>query len=132
MKPMLTNILIPLYKSVSQNGTCLFFRQKDNSMPSNRGRCVNLPLKSQKCKMKNMLRYHLCSIFLVLLSSGCIGEISVTDNSNSVKLLPPPEGVYHRAFPDFGGTGNNMTSERIVEFENLVGKPITHTHTSKL
>ena len=76
---------------------------------------------------KNILhskRYQLYFIILVSLSSGCIDKTTSPDNSDNIKLLPPPEGVYHCVFPDFGGQEDNVTLERIVDFENLAGKPI--------
>jgi len=79
---------------------------------------------------KNMLRNHLCFIIFVLLFSGYIDKTASPDNSNIRKLLAPPEGVYHSAFPDFGAAEDNVTSERIVEFENLVGKPIVWAYSS--
>lgn len=83
-----------------------------------------------------MRRYHLCLIILLLLLlSGCITETTSPDDSKpekqcNVKLLPPPEGVYHCAFPDFGGTEDNVTLKRIIDFENLVGKPIVWAYFS--
>jgi len=68
---------------------------------------------------ENMPKYHLCFIIFVLLFSGCIDKTTSPDNSDGRELLPPPEGVYHCAFPDFGAAEGNVTSERIVEFENL-------------
>lgn len=77
-----------------------------------------------------MPKYHLCFIIFVLLFSGCIDKTASPDNSDGRELLPPPEGVYHCAFPDFGAAEDNVTSERIVEFENLVDKPIVWAYFS--
>jgi len=42
-----------------------------------------------------------------------------------VKLLPPPaEKIYFGAFPDFGGTEENITSQRIEDFEHIADKKI--------
>ena len=52
---------------------------------------------------------------------------AVFDNG---KLIPSPEGMYHSAFPDFGGTEDIVTARRIKDFENLVGKEITWAYFS--
>ncbi len=45
-------------------------------------------------------------------------------STNSLKILPSSSGVYHCAFPDFGGTEDSVTLKRITDFENLVAKNI--------
>jgi len=40
----------------------------------------------------------------------------------SNKLVEPTSGIYHSAFPDFGGTEDIVTEHRISDFENIVGK----------
>ncbi len=77
-----------------------------------------------------MRKYYLYLIVLILLFSGCVDKISLPDNSKGIKLVPPPEGVYHGAFPDFGGPEDNVTSNRIIDFENLVSKPIVWAYFS--
>ena len=77
-----------------------------------------------------MRKYYLCLIVLILLFSGCVDKITSPDSSNSINLLPPPEGVYHGAFPDFGGTEDNVASNGIADFEKLVGKPIVWAYFS--
>jgi beta-mannanase len=58
-----------------------------------------------------------------LLVSGCVNEKS-EGNQGMVKLQPPSKGVYHSAFPDFGGSEDNVTSKRISNFEKLANKSI--------
>ncbi len=41
-----------------------------------------------------------------------------------IKLMPHPGGIYHSAFPDFGGPEDRVTCARIREFERLAGKKI--------
>ena len=50
--------------------------------------------------------------------------------TESRKLSPPPQGVYHGAFPDFGGPEDVVTRERIVDFQDLVGKRIVWAYFS--
>lgn len=46
------------------------------------------------------------------------------------KLLPPPEGIYHAAFPDLGGTEDQVDARRIHAFEQLAGKPLAWVYFS--
>ncbi len=49
-----------------------------------------------------------------------------------VKLLPPPEGsIYFGAFPDFGGSEDEVTTQKIKSFETLVGKKIAWAYFSQ-
>ncbi len=49
----------------------------------------------------------------------------------SKKLQTPPRGsIYHAANPDFGGTEDNVTSERIKSFEALAQKKIVWAYFS--
>lgn len=43
---------------------------------------------------------------------------------NNNKLIAPENGIYHAAFPDFGGTEDIITTQRINNFTNLVAKDI--------
>jgi len=45
-------------------------------------------------------------------------------NFNSKKLIEPTVGIYHSAYPDFGGTEDNVTAERIINFETLANKKL--------
>lgn len=46
------------------------------------------------------------------------------------KLIAPENGVYHGAFPDFGGEESTVTTQRITEFENLIQKEIAWAYFS--
>ena len=46
------------------------------------------------------------------------------------KLQPPAQGIYFAAFPDFGGPEDNVTAQRISDFETLAQKPITWAYFS--
>ena len=49
---------------------------------------------------------------------------------NSNKLVEPASGIYHSAFPDFGGTEDIVSKERISNFETLVNKDIVWAYFS--
>ena len=46
------------------------------------------------------------------------------------KLVEPKSGIYHSAFPDFGGTEDIVTEKRINDFEALVGNEILWAYFS--
>ena len=46
------------------------------------------------------------------------------------KLIEPISGIYHAAYPDFGGTEDIVTTERINDFETLVNKDIVWAYFS--
>lgn len=47
------------------------------------------------------------------------------------KLLPPPQGIYHAAFPDFGPEEDIVTSNRLRSFvSEVAGKSITWAYFS--
>ncbi len=53
-----------------------------------------------------------------------------TATLNANKLIEPVSGIYHAAFPDFGGTEDVVTSDRILNFENLVNKKLVWAYFS--
>ena len=53
-----------------------------------------------------------------------------TATFNANKLIEPVSGIYHAAFPDFGGTEDVVTSDRILNFENLVNKKLVWAYFS--
>ena len=46
------------------------------------------------------------------------------------KLIPRIDGIYHSAFPDFGGQENFVSDESIVAYEDLVGKDLAWAYFS--
>ena len=48
----------------------------------------------------------------------------------SNKLVEPSSGIYHSAFPDFGGTEDVVSYEKIADFEMLVKKDIVWAYFS--
>ena len=46
------------------------------------------------------------------------------------KLIAPTEGIYHSAFPDFGGTEDTVTAGRINEFIELAEKDLVWAYFS--
>ena len=57
-------------------------------------------------------------------------EFISTPRFDHQKLIAPTVGIYHAAFPDFGGTEDIVSSERIEEFESLAGKEISWAYFS--
>ncbi|MCH9699008.1 MAG: hypothetical protein K0U68_12975 [Gammaproteobacteria bacterium] len=46
------------------------------------------------------------------------------------KLIPPLSSIYHAAFPDFCGTEDHVSEQRIRMFESLVGQHIAWAYFS--
>ena len=74
------------------------------------------------CILKKNILIITLSLFTLLIL-GYVNEKS-EGNQEMVKLQSPSKGVYHCAYPDFGGSEDNVTSERISKFENLANKSI--------
>lgn len=55
---------------------------------------------------------------------------NTTSAASGAVLSPPEQGVYHAAFPDFGGTEDIVSTDRIKEFTNLAGKGIAWAYFS--
>jgi hypothetical protein len=49
---------------------------------------------------------------------------------NSNKLIESNSGIYHAAFPDFGGTEDVVSTQKITDFESLVNKNIAWAYFS--
>ena len=49
---------------------------------------------------------------------------------SSNKLIAPSVGIYHAAYPDFGGTEDIVASSKIYNYESLVNKDITWAYFS--
>ena len=67
------------------------------------------------------------AILLLLLSSECVTDLDANDaflsHGGVTKLLPPAENkIYFGAFPDFGGPEDNVTTQKIRDFEEIVCK----------
>ncbi len=65
-------------------------------------------------------------------TEGVSNEVFVSEAVFENEKLLPPSGnqVYHAAYPDFGGTEDIVTDERIYYFEDLVQKEITWAYFS--
>ena len=63
--------------------------------------------------------------------NGVSSETFVTtpNFSNNI-LIEPSSGIYHSAYPDFGGTEDVVTTSKITDFETLVGKDIVWAYFS--
>jgi len=46
------------------------------------------------------------------------------------KLQPDNNHIYHAAFPGFGGTEDQVSSQKITDFEQLAGKPLAWVYFS--
>ena len=74
--------------------------------------------------------------FLVLylsINSQAVSSYATSNSSSSVtdvKLIPPSRGIYHGAFTDFGGEENEVTAQKIIDFENIAGKKIVWAYFS--
>lgn len=64
-------------------------------------------------------------IIVLLLALSIFVYIKEEKQDNHVqKLLPPEKGVYISAFPDFNNSEDNVTAEKVIDFEKIVNKPI--------
>ncbi len=60
--------------------------------------------------------------FLLILSVGCNNSTSI-EGDKELKLQPPTQNsIYFGAFPDFGGSEDNVSTKRIEDFEELIEK----------
>ncbi len=50
--------------------------------------------------------------------------------ARNIKIIPPKKGIYHGAYPDFGGAENIVNRRRISAFQNLAGKKIVWAYFS--
>lgn len=66
------------------------------------------------------MRYVL--LFCLLCSSVVFAQLKLQKPLNNQ--------IYHSAYPDFGGFEDNVTAQRIVDFETLAGKNITWAYFS--
>ncbi len=80
--------------------------------------------------LKRLTIFCLLPIFL----SACGGSNSASDTNNKEltgKLLPPAhDEIYFGAFTDFGTLEDEVTTEKIENFDSLAGKPIAWSYFS--
>jgi beta-mannanase len=48
----------------------------------------------------------------------------------SIKIAPPTKGVYQSAITDFGGSEDNVTAKKILDYEKMIGKKIVWAYFS--
>ena len=65
-----------------------------------------------------------------MLASALLGSANSSSNLSTLKVSPPPVGVYHSAFPDFGPEGDSGAAHRITDFEKLAQKRIVWAYFS--
>ena len=64
-------------------------------------------------------------------SSLTNGSVPANQSSSiSVKVGPPPYGVYNSALTDFGSEEDNVTAEKMKAYEQLIGKKIVWAYFS--
>ncbi len=61
------------------------------------------------------------------ITSSFYKSMLIFDNQ---KLTSPISGLYHGAFPDFGGEESNVTQQRILDFETLIQKELAWVYFS--
>ncbi len=80
---------------------------------------------------RSLLKVNSSSESLNAYKNGVNTSTFVTStNLSANKLIEPTSGIYHSAYPDFGGTEDIVTSGRIHNFEILVNKDIVWAYFS--
>ncbi len=51
-------------------------------------------------------------------------DTSISADQQLMKVLPPENGIYHSAFPFFGNEEDQVTAQKITDFENQANKEI--------
>ena len=90
------------------------------------GGAAKLLLASSKIARSEIL----CLLFGTMLISAPLGYALSCDGSRASSLGPPTQGAYNSAFPDFGGPEDNVTADKITDFESLVQKKIVWAYFS--
>ncbi|MDD2715615.1 MAG: glycosyl hydrolase [Candidatus Wallbacteria bacterium] len=86
-----------------------------------------------------MMKQGAVGLYILLIFWLIASNLSASDESGyyTKKLLPPSNGIYFGAYPDFSGypneTGfeNAVTREKVSDFEEIAGKPIIWAFFSK-
>lgn len=63
-------------------------------------------------------------LVILVLAIGC------TESAFAFKVLPPQEGIYHSAHPDFGLQDDEVSQESVRDFIQLAGKKIVWAYFS--
>ncbi len=79
---------------------------------------------------KTVLRIDGSKKSLKAYRKGVADEIFITTPVFENQKLIPSSGIYHAAYPDFGGTEDEVTADRISDFENLAQKDIVWAYFS--
>src|SRR5689334_866813 len=81
--------------------------------------------------MRGRRRLGAAAILAIALAAAIgPGQAAAGQASGQVLVPPPDGGIYHAAFPEFGGSEDVVSSGRIASFEALVGKPIAWAYFS--
>jgi beta-mannanase len=63
-------------------------------------------------------------------ASSYFASSNLSSSVFDAKLIPPLRGIYHGAFTDFGGGEDKVTAQKIIDFENIIGKKIVWAYFS--
>lgn len=110
----------------------LFLIELSVIIPINTFCNINTVLAQQLSHVDNSLAHSSTS---ANLSTSTNSLTSITTNVQNlsnvvIKVAPPEHGVYQGAITDFGGTEDNVTTQKILSFENLIGKKIVWSYFS--
>jgi len=69
-----------------------------------------------------MVTYNKYLIFGIIVILMFVSSTFSPYPNREIKLEPPAEGIYLSAFPDFGGSEDKVSAEKIFDFCNLSGR----------
>ena len=71
-----------------------------------------------------MYKKNIVVVLYLVLFNACGVDNNATTTTIYKLEKPPKEKIYFGAFPDFGGSEDNVSSKKIKDFENIVNKKI--------
>ena len=77
-----------------------------------------------------MVTYNKYLIFGIIVILMFVSSTFSPYPNREIKLEPPAEGIYLSAFPDFGGSEDKVSAEKIFDFCKLSGRKITWAYFS--
>jgi len=124
-------ILIACKKEITENKKAKWIENAFESLESNNYPRIKAISWWHENFDNSLLKVNSSTESLNAYKNGVSSSIFITTaNINSNKLIEPTTGIYHSAYPDFGGTEDIVTAERISEFETLVNKEIVWAYFS--
>ncbi len=123
--------LISCNKNVTENKKAFWIRNAFLSLESNKYPRVKAISWWHENFDNSLLKVNSSPESLEAYRTGVGSPKFVTvANFKENKLVEPESGIYHSAFPDFGGTEDVITEKRIKDFETLVNKDIVWAYFS--